>query len=281
MDCDFINTALETQAQPLLRRKLIFIKGGFLHNSNSDHNNTDPIEPPKPAELTPQDEIYSLMTAYSPSNSVLRNVGCGLVNLGNTCFLNSALQCLMHTPPLSVYLSQRLHEQKCSQGRKGQFCALCSLESLFTESHLKTSSGKIMRPITIVKNIKSVGKQFHALRQEDCHEFMRCFLDAMQMSSIGFNKKMPIALQRTSIISRIFQGVFKSRVICYNCHNDSTITEYFMDLSLEINNALSITQSLEKFFRLEHLSGDNKYYCNHCKKLVDADKQFTIDNRIV
>lgn len=43
-------------------------------------------------------------------------VGAGLHNLGNTCFLNSTIQCLTYTPPLANYLLSKEHARNCEWG---------------------------------------------------------------------------------------------------------------------------------------------------------------------
>lgn len=43
----------------------------------------------------------------------VHRIGAGLQNMGNTCFLNSALQCLTYSPPFVNYMLTREHSKIC------------------------------------------------------------------------------------------------------------------------------------------------------------------------
>ncbi len=109
----------------------------------------------------------------------MRGAGRALANLGNTCFLNAALQCLCYTPALAAYLASREHSQSCKTSASNAFCMLCEMEQLQLELSRPGVSSPVA-PSVIVKNIRKIGDNFRAGHQEDSHDFIRRALETLQ-----------------------------------------------------------------------------------------------------
>jgi ubiquitin C-terminal hydrolase len=182
-----------------------------------------------------------------------QSIGPGLVNLGNTCFLNSVLQCLTYTPPLAQALANQPHD--C------QSPSACTMHAM--ESHVRkslSSSSSAFCPKTIISKLKAIAKHFRMGRQEDSHEFMLHLLDAMEKSCHG---KKP-AQKDSGIVNGVFGGAIQSQVKCLSCKHESNTIDPVMDLCLEIKNCDSLEKALALYTKAELLSGRNRYKCEKC-----------------
>ncbi|KAI5120693.1 hypothetical protein M0805_006981 [Coniferiporia weirii] len=198
--------------------------------------------------------------------------GSGLINLGNTCFLNSALQCLLHTPPLLRILLAHKKDDPCRV--KNGFCMTCAMRQTMSDSY---SKGRAFSPFPITKNLNVIAKHLRRGRQEDSHEFLRYAVDSLQKSCLaGHPPKLDHKIAETTWVHKLFGGRLRSRVTCSQCGHNSDTYDSILDLSIDIYNIGGLKDALKKFTAIDQLKGADKYKCEKCKRPVNAEKRFTI-----
>ncbi|KAI3803082.1 hypothetical protein L1987_31230 [Smallanthus sonchifolius] len=202
-----------------------------------------------------------------------RRIGAGLENLGNTCFLNSVLQCLTYTEPLAAYLQSGKHQVSC---RKSGFCALCAIQKHV--SRALQLSGRSLAPKDLVSNLRCISRSFRNSRQEDAHEYMVNLLESMHKCCLpnGEPSESQSAYDK-SLVHKIFGCRLRSQVKCMQCNYCSNKFDPFLDLSLEILKADTLYKAFANFTAKEQLDGGAKQYqCQQCKQKVRALKQLTV-----
>ncbi|XP_054240301.1 ubiquitin carboxyl-terminal hydrolase 33 isoform X4 [Indicator indicator] len=98
----------------------------------------------------------------------------GLKNIGNTCYMNAALQALSNCPPLTHFFLD------CGGlARTDKKPAICkSYLKLMTELWHKSRPGSVV-PTGLFQGIKTVNPTFRGYSQQDAQEFLRCLMDLL------------------------------------------------------------------------------------------------------
>ncbi|QDZ22491.1 ubiquitin carboxyl-terminal hydrolase [Chloropicon primus] len=219
--------------------------------------------------------------------SVMFRPGAGLHNLGNTCFMNSVLQCLTYTPPLAQSCLENQYNAFLADRRESNNTTSTKFDAMQVfQSHVNTvlrAPGKVVPPHKFSRSLKLLsGNRFRLGRQEDAHEYFTCLVESMEKSftsrvSLGRGNKKPTQEQvEECFIYRVFGGKLRSQIHCTGCNYKSNKYDPILDLSLEIFRTRSLEKALNMFTSKEVLDGNNKYSCPQCKNMVRANKQMLI-----
>ncbi|KAL5033521.1 hypothetical protein BDV3_000498 [Batrachochytrium dendrobatidis] len=215
---------------------------------------------PKSDENTSTTLVNShINNSYSRNHLIDQPFGTtGLQNLGNTCFMNSALQCLSNTVPLTHYFLFGSWKNEVNSnnplGMNGRIPKVYAnlIHQLWRDDQERPRS---FSPREFKHTIGELNPTFQGYGQQDSHELLQSLLDGLHedlnriinkeyvedpemkdMSEDEFAKVSWNAYckRNDSIIVDLFQAQLKNRTICQICSNVSVKFDPYMYLQVPI-----------------------------------------------
>ena len=202
---------------------------------------------------------------------------CGLANLGNTCYANSAIQCISYTPFLRSFLLSNQYKVNGDLNKDNPLGTGGKLLEEFAELLRIMWSGKFgeKSPMRFRSQLGKINPQFSGADQQDAQEFLNYIMDALHEDSNRIKKKPYVesleddwvvknALSRvgdeawrrflrrnSSIMSDIAMGQVLNTVKCPECKFSSRNFDPFSILSIPIPTNSDILFECVVFRRMD------------------------------
>jgi ubiquitin carboxyl-terminal hydrolase 9/13 len=182
-----------------------------------------------------------------------------------------------------------------------------ALKDIFMAVIANPARSGVLSPQRFLEIFKRDNEMFRTSMHQDAHEFYGLVLNAVITNveanaqrmkelepprnddALAQSMKMAVASAASAMglssgtrspgtgwVHEIFEGVLTSETKCLTCETASQRDETFLDLSIDLEEHSSVTSCLRKFSAEEMLCERNKFHCDNCGGLQEAEKRMKI-----
>ncbi|KAI8822096.1 uncharacterized protein EV422DRAFT_495199, partial [Fimicolochytrium jonesii] len=200
----------------------------------------------------------------------------GLENYGNTCYCNSVVQALYFCRPF----------RECVQGmdltEADKETLLSGLQELFLKITTQKKKTGIIGPQQFITILKRENELFRGTMHQDAHEMLNYLLNAIaeillrhkrEMVENSTSKRQQVP---ESWVHALFEGILTNETKCLTCETVTSRDETFLDLSVDVEPHCSLSYCLRNFSKSETLCHKNKFFCDVCNSLQEAEKRMIL-----
>ncbi|RPA89611.1 cysteine proteinase [Choiromyces venosus 120613-1] len=217
-------------------------------------------------------------------------------------YCNSILQCLYYSKPFRENVSNH-----ASYGMEESLFS--ALKDIFESIVAHNSRTGVVSPNRFLDILRRENDMFSGQQHQDAHEFLNYVLNQVIENVEDYQKKhghkngnaianstpakssgtlTPVnassaastasltSTSSTGWIHELFEGLLTSETKCLTCENVSRRDEQFLDLSIDLEKNSSVTSCLRNFSASEMLCERNKFHCDSCGGLQEAEKRMKI-----
>lgn len=252
-----------------------------------------------------------MMEINTQANIIYDKGAMGLPNIGNTCYMNSALQCILNNKAFKEYFRNKAFAADLDQTKISRNIVL-QFERVFNAYWTSGNPGILQEELRKFHGVVNMIAAMNGIdlyrvgRQNDVHEFLSFLLNSLheavaypvkvKINGIikndvdNLEKQAKVAWAQSHIksyskIAEMCCSQQRSCVVCPDCRNASNnfVPEYTISLSIpdkkiikDPSKNVTLDDCLREFAKVEILDSDNKFKCEKCNNNIQAQKTLQI-----